>query len=126
MSWRWSKRRPPKAAPSIVEIYELLSRLGVTANYTGFFYASYAVYLAARQPERLLLVTKWLYPEVAKRYATTWECVERDIRTIIRVAWDTHPAMLEQVTRHPLSRRPKTSKFLATLALSFSFEPPVQ
>lgn len=47
-------------------IYDLLYRLGVTANYTGFFHTAYAVSLCIGRPDRLLLVTKWLYPEVAK------------------------------------------------------------
>ena len=50
----------------LTQIYDLLYSLGITANYSGFFYTSYAVCLAARQPERLLLVTKWLYPEAAE------------------------------------------------------------
>lgn len=49
------------------EVYDLLYQLGVTANYTGFFHMACAVSLCAEQPDRLLLVTKWLYPEVAKR-----------------------------------------------------------
>ena len=47
-----------------MEIYELLYRLGVTANYTGFFYTAYAVQLCAEHPDRLMLVTKWVYPDV--------------------------------------------------------------
>ena len=48
-------------------IYELLYRLGVTANYTGFFHTACAVSLCMEQPERLVLVTKWLYPAVAEQ-----------------------------------------------------------
>ena len=39
-------------------IYDLLQQLGVTANYTGYFHAAYAVQLRMKRPERLLLVTK--------------------------------------------------------------------
>ena len=59
-----------------MEIYELLYRLGVTANYTGFFYTAYAVRLCAEHPDRLMLVTKWVYPDVAKRYRTNWKAVK--------------------------------------------------
>lgn len=114
---------PPKNNLDISEIYALLYQLGITANCTGFFHTSYAVYLAAQQPDRLLLVTKWLYPEVAKHYATTWKCVERNIRTAIRVVWATNPKLLEALARHPLPQKPKTSKFLSILAMHFSLEP---
>lgn len=70
-----------------MEIYELLYRLGVTANYTGFFYTAYAVQLCAEHPDRLMLVTKWVYPDVAKRYRTNWKAVERNIRTAGNVIW---------------------------------------
>lgn len=102
------------------EIYNLLYQLGITANYTGFFHTSYAVYLAAQQPDRLTLVTKWLYPDVAEQYATTWKSVERNIRTAAGMAWDTNPALLEELARHPLLRRPKASEFLSILAAHIS------
>ncbi|MCE2603975.1 sporulation initiation factor Spo0A C-terminal domain-containing protein, partial [Pseudomonas aeruginosa] len=66
----------------ITKIRELLCCLGITANYTGFYYTSYAVYLAMEDMECLSLVTKYLYPEVAKHYHTTPACVERNIRTV--------------------------------------------
>ena len=48
------KRSPPKNTPDISELFTLLYQLGLTANYTGFFHTSYAVYLATQQPDRLL------------------------------------------------------------------------
>ena len=36
----------------------LLHRLGLTANYRGYFYVSYGIVLCAKEQERLLLVTK--------------------------------------------------------------------
>ena len=116
-------RMPPKNTPDISEIYTLLYQLGLTANYISFFHTSYAVYLAAQQPSRLPLVTKWLYPEVAKHYATTWKCVERNIRTAVNVVWETNPELLKALARHPLPQKPKASKFLSILALHFSLEP---
>lgn len=105
------------------EIYSLLYRLGITANYAGFFHTSYGVYLAARRPESLRLVTKWLYPQVARHYGTTWKCVERNIRTAIAVAWETNGALLEELARHPLPRKPKPAEFLAILVQSLSLPP---
>ena len=34
----------------LTQIYDLLYSLGITANNSGFFYTSYAVYLAVKQP----------------------------------------------------------------------------
>ena len=54
-------------------VHNLLCRLGITANYMGFLYTACAVELCAMQPERLQLVTKWVYSEVASRYQTNLE-----------------------------------------------------
>lgn len=97
-------------------IHEILYCLGITANYTGFFQTACAVELAVQQPERLLLVTKWLYPEVASRYQTTWYAVERNIRTTADLAWRYNRLRLEQMARCDLPRRPNTARFLAILA----------
>ena len=109
----------------LTSVYELLYRLGVTANYTGFLHTSYAVLLCAEQPERLLLVTKWLYPEVAKRYQTTWMAVERNIRTVGSIIWQKNRPLLEQLAHGPLERKPRNRQLLAILAASLN-EPPGQ
>ena len=106
---------PPEAGPDTGQISALLYSLGVTANYSGFFYTSYAVYLAAKEPERRLLVTKWLYPEVAARYRKTWQNVERGICTVAALAWQEQRGSLEALARCPLPQRPSASKFIAIL-----------
>lgn len=103
--------QPEDLAP----ICEILHRLGITANYTGFHYVSYAVYLAAQNPQRLLLVTKRIYPEVAAYYGTTRSCVERNIRTVLEIAWQNNRPFLEGLAKSHLSYRPTAAAFLAIL-----------
>ena len=79
----------------------LLHRLGLTANYRGYFYVSYGIMLCAKEQERLLLVTKRLYPEVAKRYGTNWKAVERSIRTASGVIWRGNRLLLEEIAGNP-------------------------
>ncbi|MBR6823801.1 MAG: hypothetical protein IKC76_01650 [Firmicutes bacterium] len=38
----------------------------------------------------MLLVTKLLYPDVAKLHATTYHSVERSMRTATKLAWNTN------------------------------------
>ena len=100
------------------DAYHLLYRLGATANYTGFSYLVRALQLCAEEPERLLLVTKWLYPDVAKQYGTNWKAVERDIRTVGRVIWNSNRPLLETLARRELSQKPCTAQLLAILYAS--------
>lgn len=103
--------------------YDLLHRLGVTPNYTGFFHVAYAVLLCAQQPDRLLLVTKWLYPEVAKRYGTNWKAVERNIRTVSAVIWRENRPLLEELACRHLEQKPPNAQLLSILVSSLDTGP---
>lgn len=94
----------------------LLHQIGITSNYSGFLYTAFAVELALQDPERLLLITKCIYPDVAKRFHTSWRCVERNIRTVTRIAWEKNRPFLEQLAKHPLPSRPSVGTFLAILS----------
>lgn len=105
------------------DIYDLLYRLGLTANYTGFFRISYAIFLSVENPQRLALVTKWLYPEVAKHYGTTWQAVERNIRAAVTLIWNHRSPLLPELFGVPLPPKPRNAKFLAVVAGYFSLSP---
>lgn len=99
-----------------VEIYSLLYQLGASATSTSFFQTAYAVRLAVEQPQTLLLVTKWLYPEVARQYRTNWKAVERNIRRLVAAVWNKHPDLLCEIARRPLLHAPTVTQFLSILA----------
>ena len=97
------------------EVYDLLYHLGVTANYAGFFQAACAVCLCVEQPERLLLVTKWVYPDVARQYKTNWKAVERNIRTVNGLVWEQNRPYLEELAGRKLPHKPSNAQLLAIL-----------
>ena len=99
-----------------VEIYDALYQLGLTANYTGFFHIAYAVHLAVQSPQRLRLVTKWLYPDVAAYYNTTPAAVERNIRLAVNIAWRCNPGLLSALAGYQLEEKPTAAQFIAILA----------
>ena len=61
------------------------------------------------------MVTKRLYPDVARQYHTKWQRVERNIRTVIAIAWTENRPLLEELAGYPLSRRPQPVQFLSIL-----------
>lgn len=109
-----------EGAVELPDIYSMLYSLGASANYTGFFHTSYAVMLAVQDPQRLLLVTKWLYPDVARHYKTSWKAVERNIRTIVSMIWGTNPGLLSDIAGYKLNDKPGTARFLAIVSAFFS------
>ena len=103
-----------------VEIYDALYQLGLTANYTGFFHIAYAVHLAVQSPQRLRLVTKWLYPDVAAYYNTTPAAVERNIRSVNNIIWQENRPLLEELAHRHLEQRPRNTQLLAILTAAIA------
>lgn len=96
-------------------IRQLLRGLGVTDNYKGFTHIVYAVQLTISEPDRLHLVTKLVYRDVAGRYGTTWTAVERNMRTVVSVIWKNNPLQLSELAGFQLDRKPSNARFLAIL-----------
>lgn len=97
---------------------EILSRLGITANYKGFSYIVSAVELCLEEQERLHLITKCVYPEVAKQHKTNWQAVERNIRKVGELVWTQARELLEELARRPLRKKPGNAQFLAILTMA--------
>ena len=97
-------------------VHNLLYSLGITGKYVGFFHTTYAAFLTFYQPERLLLIIKWLYPDIAKHYNTSWKNVERSIHTAASIAWEFRPDVLCRMAMCSLDRRPTNSSFIFILA----------
>lgn len=95
---------------------KLLHRLGITENYKGFRYAAYAASLCVLEQDRLLLVTKLLYPDVARYFGTTWQSVERDLRTVVNIAWTHNGTYLADLSGGPLEQKPHCAQFIAILS----------
>ena len=96
-------------------LHDLLYRLGITPNYAGYYQTIYAIKLCQEQQDRLLLISKWLYPDVAKRYETSVGAVERNIRTVSNVAWKRNREFLEILAKINLDRPPCNAYFLTIL-----------
>ena len=97
------------------DIFDLLYRLGISSNYTGFFQTACAVELCREEPERLLLVSKLVYPDVARQYGTSRGAVESNIRRTSGIAWNNNRPLLERLACKPLSQKPQNTQFLAIL-----------
>lgn len=67
-------------------VYGLLSRLGITSNYVGCFQIAQAVEICVESPDKLTRMTKRVYAEVGKRYRVNWKSIERNIRTVVKMA----------------------------------------
>jgi two-component system response regulator (stage 0 sporulation protein A) len=81
--------------------------------------------LVLEDQDRLTMVTKWLYPEIAARYHTSWKAVERSIRTVISICWDQDGgAQMSRLAGHPLPRKPSPTGMIQLLARYLLRQPP--
>lgn len=97
------------------EIHKLLTHLGADIHYIGYRYTEHALLMMKEDEQCIHSVTKCLYPVIAKRYQTSCQAVERNIRTLSLVAWRSEPLLLQKLAGHTLDKRPTSSQFLAIL-----------
>ncbi|MCL2087887.1 MAG: sporulation transcription factor Spo0A [Oscillospiraceae bacterium] len=69
-------------------VTSVMHQIGVPAHIKGYQYLRTSIILCIEEKEMINLVTKALYPQVARIYETTSSRVERAIRHAIEVAWD--------------------------------------
>lgn len=95
----------------------LLRRLGFSGKLRGFRYLTTAIAQTAIEPDRIFLITKSLYPDIARQYETTASKVERTMRHSIRRFWE-HDGReaLDRVANIHLTQRPTNSELIDLLA----------
>lgn len=99
------------------EIQKLLREIGINNTYLGYYYVTYAIQLVIKDETKLILISKWLYPDVALKFHTSVSCVERNIRTIIQTIWEHgNKDLLEQIAGCKLEDKPTNSKFISMVA----------
>ena len=98
----------------------IIHEIGVPAHIKGYQYLREAIMIAVGDMDVINAVTKVLYPEVAKRFATTASRVERAIRHAIEVAWDRGDLETLQhyfgYTVNSAKGKPTNSEFIALIA----------
>ena len=65
-----------------IKIRNCIVKLGLSARMRGTAFLEEAAYMW-----RPGMMMKEIYPQVAKKYGTTWQCVERCIRAALDAAW---------------------------------------
>ena len=105
------------------DIEQIIHALGIHGTYHGYRYLVYAIRLALENEDYLLLISKWLYPDVAAKFHTSTSSVERNIRTVINYCWDHgNRRLLQELASYPLEHKPSTGEFLDILVTYFKSE----
>lgn len=98
-------------------IESILRRLGITRKYIGYYAVLYSVILVIEDESRLLKVTKQIYQPVSEMCGCKLSSVERNIRTVIFIAWDANRTFLNELFGFELNAPPSVSQFIDVLAV---------
>lgn len=113
---------PGLSADALLQASRILARLDVPASCLSHAQTAAALALASQKPQRLELVTKWLYPDVAAFFNSSPACIERNIRSVRTLVWQNSRGILFEMIGHPLARRPGNARFLGYLVSSLMAE----
>ena len=101
-------------------VTSMIHEIGVPAHIKGYQYLREAIIIAVGDMDVINAITKVLYPQVAKTFATTPSRVERAIRHAIEVAWDRGDLdTLQRFFGYTVSNtkgKPTNSEFIALIA----------
>lgn len=100
--------------------------MGVPAHLKGYRYLRMAIMMAKEDMEVVGSVTKLLYPEIAKKFNTSDQKVERAIRNAIEVSWlrgnvETFEDLFGYSVRTG-QNRPTNSEYIAQIADRINLE----
>ena len=101
-------------------VTSIIHEIGVPAHIKGYQYLREAILIAVDDMDVINAITKVLYPQVARTFATTPSRVERAIRHAIEVAWDRGDLeTLQRFFGYTVSNtkgKPTNSEFIALIA----------
>lgn len=101
-------------------VSEILHTMGVPAHVKGYNFLRQSIIMVIKDPEVISLVTKRLYPDIAKLNGTTASRVERAIRHAIEIAWDRGNVEIMNeyfgYTINNMRGKPTNSEFIAMIS----------
>ena len=107
-------------------VTKVMLEMGVPAHLKGYHYLRSSIIMAEEDMEVVGSVTKLLYPEIAKKYKTTEQKVERAIRNAIEVSWLRGNARIfEDLFGYSAltgTGRPTNSEYIAQIADKISLD----
>ena len=101
-------------------VTKIMLDMGVPAHLKGYHYLRAAILLSEKDMETVSSVTKLLYPEIARKFRTTDQKVERAIRNAIEVSWERgNPDTFMELFGYSAKAgktRPTNSEYIARVA----------
>lgn len=98
----------------------LIQTLGIPGHHRGFNFLLDCLNLSLHNEALLSPITKRLYPQVAERHDISTLCVERDIRTVVKVWWKRGDHSFIASLVGTLAKAPTNKEFIYLLNTHFT------
>ena len=95
------------------KVESILHALGVGRHYKGYDLTCHVLRLAMEDPARLCNMKKYLFLPTAEVFGGDERTIERNLRTLIRRAWDNDAEAMRRVAGYHLLWCPPVSEFLS-------------
>lgn len=95
-----------------------LHLLNVSSAYSGFDYIVDAIEFIEKDKDFLNYIIKSIYFDIARKHHTSWRCVERNVRTVVKAIWNNEnnlPLIIEIFGEKYRTYRPANKEFLELL-----------
>lgn len=73
------------------QLHDLVRSMGLNRSYVGYDYLIYSLELLREDENRLEMVTKGIYPGVARKFKVPISAVDGALRTAVNVCWRRGP-----------------------------------
>ena len=103
-----------------MKIDDFLFYCRIGRRYKGYRYIKYAIDLINEMEEdEIYLITKDIYPSIAKKFYTSTTVVESDIRTVVRHLFNEQKDILKPIFGYIPNKCPSNAQFLDALAFTY-------
>ncbi len=99
----------------MTKLLDMLRSLGIGPRVLGYRAVILAVQLAREDEDRLRNLKREIFGPVGVRMGLSWQAVERDLRTAIRIAWKKNRRLLNKIAGYELMREPSAGEFIEML-----------
>ena len=93
-----------------------LRTLGVGRQYLGYNITIMAVRMVLTDENRLTCLKKGIFIPLSEQQHCDWRTIERNIRTVVRRAWNVNQPYLTELAGYPLHNEPTVTEFLEMLS----------
>lgn len=95
-----------------IKIAEFIGKIGIKPNLKGYSYLKYAIPYIIKNKYSIDVITKELYPEIARVFKTEPKSVERNIRNCIEISWETSSEKYKDIFGYEFKKRPTNKEFI--------------